>query len=354
MVKIQKNGIILQKTHLAFEESGVLNPAVLQEGEIVHVLYRAVRNGNHSTIGYCQLQHGMFVENRRSEPLLSPEFSYESQGMEDPRLVKIDDVYYLTYCAYDGINALGALATSKDLIQFERHGLIVPQFSYEEMCLLFHSKTALNEKYKRYNIHHESWTTTGKKRLVWDKNVVFFPRRIDGKLWFLHRIKPDIQIAAIHSLDELTPQFWSKYLGEFETHIALTPKHDHEVSYIGAGCPPVETNRGWILIYHSVHDTMEGYVYSACAALMDLNDPQTEISRLPYPLFKPEEPWELKGEVNNVVFPTGTATFGDTLNVYYGAADEQIGCATFSIRELVNELLSFANTSYHGHENRRL
>lgn len=338
MISVHKEGVVLKKTSHAFEDAGVLNPAATRIGDDVHLLYRAVRKGNHSTIGYCQL-HGTQRVKRRSEvPMLSPAFPYESHGIEDPRLVKLDDLYFLSYCAYDGVNAMGALATSHDLVHFERHGLIVPQFSYEEMKAIIHSKAGLNEKYKRYNVHLESWTTAGQKKLVWDKNVVFFPRRIDGKLWFLHRIKPDIQVASVYSLDELTQDFWHDYLENLEDYIALSPLYDHEVSYIGAGCPPIETPHGWLLIYHSVHDTMDGYVYTASAALMDLQNPQKELARLPYPLFVPDLDWELKGEVNNVVFPTGAALFDDTLYIYYGAADEQIGCVSLSLKELLNEL----------------
>jgi beta-1,2-mannobiose phosphorylase / 1,2-beta-oligomannan phosphorylase len=72
---------------------------------------------------------------------------------------------------------------------------------------------------------------------------------------------------------------------------------------------------------------------------VDLENPHIEIARLPYPLFKPELEWELKGEVNNVCFPTGTALFDDTLYIYYGAADERIACASVSLTALLSELL---------------
>jgi predicted GH43/DUF377 family glycosyl hydrolase len=284
------------------------------------------------------------ITTRGNQPLLSPIAPYESHGMEDPRIVKIDGLYFLTYCAFDGVNAMGALATSTDLIHFERHGLIVPQFSFREMMAFIHFRKDLNEKYKRYNAPHESWTNRGQKKWVWDKNVVFFPRRIDDKLWFLHRIKPDIQVSVVDSIEHLTPDFWSHYLYNLEDHIVLAPKYPHEVSYIGAGCPPIETAHGWLLIYHSVCDTTEGYVYTASAALLDIQNPRIELARLPYPLFAPEHPWECTGEVNNVVFPTGTSIFEDTLYVYYGAADEQIGCASMSLTALVNELLKHPKT----------
>ena len=95
------------------------------------------------------------------------------------------------------------------------------------------------------------------------------------------------------------------------------------------------------MIYHGVHDTVKGYVYSACAALLNIDNPQKEISRLPYPLFMPELEWELKGEVNNVCFPTGTVLLDDTLYIYYGAADEQIAVASVSLKELLNELMLY-------------
>jgi len=74
-----------------------------------------------------------------------------------------------------------------------------------------------------------------------------------------------------------------------------------------------------------------------------LDDPQIEIARLPYPLFKPEMEWELKGEVNNVCFPTGAIVQEDTLFIYYGAADERIGCASVSLSELLSELLLYTS-----------
>jgi beta-1,2-mannobiose phosphorylase / 1,2-beta-oligomannan phosphorylase len=97
------------------------------------------------------------------------------------------------------------------------------------------------------------------------------------------------------------------------------------------------------LIYHGVEETKLGFVYSACAALLDLNNPLKEIARLPYALFSPELVWELKGEVNNVVFPTGTSLFGDTLFIYYGAADTVIACASIKLSHLVSELLIYTN-----------
>lgn len=173
---------------------------------------------------------------------------------------------------------------------------------------------------------------------MWDKNLIFFPRRINEKIYFLHRIRPDIQIASVNEIEELNKVYWENYLLHLDEHIILSSKYDHEISYIGGGCPPIETEEGWLIIYHGVHDTTNGYVYTACAALLDLHNPNIELARLPYPLFKPEHEWELTGEVNNVVFPTGTSLFNDTLYIYYGAADKCIAVASVSLKKLIHEL----------------
>lgn len=340
MIQVKKEGIILEKTTLSFEDEGVLNPAVIKEGNFIHVFYRAVSTGNYSSIGYCKLEGPATVIERSDKPILVPQFDYESHGVEDPRIVKIDDLYYLSYTAYDGVNALGALAVSKDLKQWVKHGILVPQLTYDEFNYIAEFKNKLNDKYLRYNEHDHISVNRGKKVLLWDKNLIFFPRRIKDKLCFLHRIKPDIQIiVSVDNLQDLSPEFWQNYFLHFNENIVLAPKYAHEVSYIGGGCPPIETADGWLIIYHGVQDSLKGYVYSACAALLDLENPQIEIARLPYPLFEPEKVWELSGEVNNVCFPTGTALFDDTLYIYYGAADERIAYASVSISALLKELL---------------
>lgn len=339
MIEVKKEGILLSKTSLGFENEGVLNPAVMQEGNSVHLFYRAVRTGNYSSIGYCKLNGPLEVVERADAPVLFPQFSYESQGVEDPRIVKNSEQYLMTYTGYDAVNALGALAVSTDLKHFKKAGVIAPEITYARFKRLAECKVRLSERYFRYNERDSIKKKLHKKVFIWDKNLVFFPRKINDKLVFLHRIRPDIQIVSVNSIADLTKKFWEDYFLDFHEHIVMEPVYDHEISYIGAGCPPVETEFGWLLIYHGVHDTSNGYVYSACAALLDLEDPSKEIARLPYALFTPEKEWELKGEVNNVVFPTGTALFDGLLYIYYGAADERIACASVNLSELLKELV---------------
>ncbi|MFZ1529022.1 MAG: hypothetical protein WAT19_09745 [Ferruginibacter sp.] len=340
MITVNKLGILLKKTERGFESEGVLNPAAIKVGNNIHLFYRAVAKGNYSTVGYCKLSSPTQVECRNDTPLLYPEADYELQGLEDPRIVEIEGVYYLTYTAFDGTNALGALASSVDLVNWQKHGVIVPQITYGEFKHFAESKGTIHEKYIRFNEYQKKHGKEGMTTFLWDKNLVFFPRKIDGKFCFLHRIKPDIQIVVgIEKLEDLTIEFWHRYFLHFDEFIVLSPKHQHEISYIGGGCPPIETKEGWLIIYHSVHDTVKGYVYSACAALLDLENPQKEIARLPYPLFYPEKEWELKGEVNNVCFPTAAILEEDILYIYYGAADERIAVASLNINELLAELL---------------
>ncbi|MCC6371827.1 MAG: pesticidal protein Cry7Aa [Bacteroidia bacterium] len=346
MMEVKKEGIILEKTVLDFENEGVLNPGIIQVGDIIHMFYRAVSLGNYSSIGYCRLSGPLIIDKRDQKPVLFAEFDYELHGVEDPRIVKIDDLYYLSYTAYDGVNALGALATSTDLIHWNKQGIIVPQITYDEFSAFTASKGIINEKYSRYN-NYQGFAEDAKERIfLWDKNLIFFPRRINGKLYFLHRVKPDIQIVVgITELSELTHTFWQNYFANINDFIVMSPKYPHEISYVGGGCPPIETAHGWLFIYHGVYDSAKGYVYTACAALLDLANPNKEIARLPYPLFKPDKNWELRGEVNNVCFPTGTALINDRLYIYYGAADERIAVASLNLTELLNELL--LNTNHH-------
>jgi predicted GH43/DUF377 family glycosyl hydrolase len=340
MITVEKYGIILSPTDREFENNGTINPGIYQEGNTVHILYRAVQRGNLSTIGYAKTDDPLKIVQRLDYPIITRDFDYEKQGVEDARIVKIEDTYYITYTAYDGINALGALATSKDLIHFEKHGIITPQINYEEYeRLVLCCGNKLNPKYHHYyNLFSQLGLVNDKSRLLRDKDVVMFPRKINGKFAMLHRIWPGIQIVYFNDWKDLTTSFWENYLENLTNYIVLDPKGTHEVNYIGAGGPPIETQFGWLMIYHGVQETPTGTVYHANAALLQLDKPENEISRLDLPLFSPTKQWEIEGEVSDVVFPTGHALFGDDLYIYYGAADRHTAVAKISIKELLHEL----------------
>ncbi|RKS53650.1 putative GH43/DUF377 family glycosyl hydrolase [Gillisia mitskevichiae] len=339
---VKKHGVILEKTDNSFENEGVFNPAAIREGNNVHLFYRAVRTGNFSTIGYCKLDGPLKVVERSDIPILSPENSQEFQGLEDPRITKIDDTYYLTYAIYDGINVFGAYAISKDLITFERKGIITPKFNFDEYAKLIRQNiNKISDKhllfYELFESHHLS-NVMKADVFVWDKNIVFFPRKINGKYAFLHRLFPTIQIVFFKKQQDLNRDFWIDYITHLSDHIVLRASYQHERSHIGAGCPPIETKDGWLLIYHAAEITANGRIYNAAAALLDLEDPRKVIAQLKKPLICPTEEWEKKGVVNNVVFPTGSALFDDELYIYYGAADSRIAVASMNINTLLTEL----------------
>lgn len=336
MVNVSKGKILLEsRSDIEFENGGVLNPACVEKDGIIHMFYRAVRKRNFSTIGYCQIKDGQVVY-RMDEPILKPEYLYERMGIEDPRVTYLDGKYYMLYTAYDGINALIAYATSNDLKNWTKKGLISPQISYDEAEDIFrnsgvNSKYTFFEQYYRYE--------NNDKIHLWEKDAMLFPKKINGQFALIHRVLPGIQICYFDDFEQLTQDFWKKYLVNLNNYVIIDPKMEHESGYIGGGAVPIETEKGWLLIYHSVEEHKGNKIYRASAALLDLNNPQKVIGRLSSPLFSPEEIWEKKGEVNNVVFPTATSIDGDILSIYYGAADDMVGVRTVSLSGLLSKLL---------------
>ncbi len=342
-IEVIRHGIILDKTDNGFENEGVFNPACCRVGNRVHLFYRAVRKGNYSTIGYCQLDGPLEVIKRHNTPILFPEKKYESQGLEDPRIVKIEDNWYMTYSVYDKVNVMGAYAVSGDLKKFKKANVITPKFTYREYKHLVECSTNLNEKYYyHYNLfkRHGLGSELSRKLYIWDKNLMLFPRKINGKFALLHRIYPGIQIVYFDDFRKLTAGFWEDYLMKLDQHIVMDPELPHESSHIGGGAPPIETEHGWLLIYHAAEDTAAGFIYHACAALLDKNNPVREISRLKFPLISPEQTWEKFGVVKNIIFPSGALVFGEDLFIYYGAADERVAVASVKLPELLSHLLN--------------
>lgn len=336
MVNVSKGKILLEiRSDIEFENGGVLNPACVEKDGIIHMFYRAVRKRNFSTIGYCQIKDGQVVY-RMDEPILKPEYLYERMGIEDPRVTYLEGKYYMLYTAYDGINALIAYATSNDLKNWTKKGLISPQISYDEAEDIFRNSGVSNkytffEQYYRYE--------NNDKIHLWEKDAMLFPKKINGQFALIHRVLPGIQICYFDDFEQLTQDFWKKYLVNLNNYVIIDPKMEHESGYIGGGAVPIETEKGWLLIYHSVEEHKGNKIYRASVALLDLKNPQKVVGRLPYPLFSPEEIWEKKGEVNNVVFPTATSIDGDILSIYYGAADDMVGVRTVSLRDLLSKLL---------------
>lgn len=334
MLKVQRKGIFLEKRNLEFESGGVFNPACVEKDGVIHMFYRAVGKENRSTIGYCQIKEGKVIK-RLDYPVIEPEFHFEQQGVEDPRITKLEGIYYMFYTAFDGLNAMVAYATSQDLVTWEKQGVISSRLSYDEAEDIF-KHLGLDKKYTFYERYFRMMRGDGV--LLWEKDTALFGKKIKGRYAIIHRILPGIQICYFNAPKELSDEFWIKYLKELDKYVILEPKYWFENAYVGGGCPPIETDEGWLLIYHAVEVERGERVYRAGAALLDRNNPQKVIGRLREPLFEPEEEWEKKGVVSNVVFPTGAIVKGEDLEIYYGAGDQNIGLIVVKVKELLSEL----------------
>jgi len=339
MINVKDEGIVLEKTNLEFENKGVLNPACVEKDGITHMFYRAISESTVSSIGYCELKDNQVVK-RLKEPILVPENAYEVNGVEDPRVTFLDGTYYLMYTAHDGDNALIAYATSTDLINFTKQGIISPKISYDKAEDFF-NQSKLKEKYTMFETLYEE--RQGKDLMLFEKDALLFPKKINHKFALFHRILPGIQIIFFDNFSDLTEDYWRNYLKDLSNHIVLDPLYWYESRNVGGGCPPIETKDGWLIIYHAVEDNSHGAIYRASAALLDLNNPLKVLGRLQEPLFSPETAWEKSGIVNNVVFPTGAVIENGRVYIYYGAADKLIACKSVDLNELLSELKKCPN-----------
>lgn len=278
-----------------WESAGTFNPSVVEhDGQIV-MLYRAQDRNGTSRLGYATSADGVRFT-RRPEPALSPQTEYERDGgLEDPRLVKIDGTYYLTYTGYNKKDAQLCLATSKDLVRWDRKGVILPAYK------------------GRWNV---GWTKAG----------AIVPEKIDGKYWmyFLGTAadKTDQMGLAysndlIHWTEALDAPVLPRRPGRFDSRV------------VEPGPPPILTEDGIVMIYNGADDAL---VYRAGLVRFDRKDPRRVLSRTDEPVFGPEHEWEKVGQVPNVVFVEGMLRRGDRWLLYYGGADKYIGVAEAPVR----------------------
>ncbi|PYX12595.1 MAG: glycosidase [Acidobacteria bacterium] len=278
----------------SWESAGTFNPAVIiHQGKFV-MLYRAQDKNGTSRLGYAESGDGIHFT-RWPQPVLSPEADYERDGgVEDPRLVKFGDTYYLTYTGYNKKDAQLCLATSLDLIHWERKGVILPSYK-------------------------------GHWNVGWTKSGAIVPEKIDGKYWmyFLGTSadKTD-QIGLAYSTDRL---HWTE-----ATDTPVLPRRPGQFDsrVVEPGPPPILTSRGIVLIYNAADDKL---VYRTALAIFDRQDPRKVLFRSDKPIFEPEKEWEKIGQVPNVVFVEGMAKKGNRYLFYYGAADKYVGVAEASV-----------------------
>jgi beta-1,2-mannosidase len=279
-----------------WESAGAFNPAVVfHDGKFV-MLYRAQDKNGTSRLGYAESNDGIhFI--RRSQPVLSPETAYEKDGgVEDPRLVKFGDTYYLTYTGYNKKDAQLCLATSKDLLHWERKGVILPAYK-------------------------------GNWNVGWTKSGAIVPEKIKDKYWmyFLGTSADKTDQTGLASSTDLI--HWTE-----ATATPVLPRRPgrFDSRVVEPGPPPIITKDELVLIYNAADDKL---VYRTAVAVFDRNNPSKLLWRSDEPLFAPEREWEKVGQVPNVVFVEGMVCRENRHLLYYGAADKYIGVAEASVRD---------------------
>lgn len=223
----------------------------------------------------------------------------ESFGIEDCRVSKIDELYYLTYTAVSANGVGVGLKTTKDWKQFEDKGMILPPHNKD--CAIFEEK--INGKF--YALHRPSSIEIG-------GNYIWIAESLDAVHWGNHK-------CILKTRDG----FWDS-------------------ARVGAGAAPIKTAAGWLAIYHGAD---ENHKYGLGALLMDLNDPSKVVGRTEQAIMLPTEDYELNGFFGRVVFTNGHIVEGDKLTIYYGAADEFVCGATFSIQEILASI-SYESTPF--------
>jgi predicted GH43/DUF377 family glycosyl hydrolase len=277
---------------------GVFNAAATQLNGKTILLFRAQDERHISRIGFAESTDGLHFR-VRAEPVLSPEASYEKGGgVEDPRLAKIDGTYYMTYTGYDGHSAQLCLAISRDLIHWQRRGVILPAYQ---------------------GTWNEQWTKSG----------AIVPNKIGGKWWMYYlgtrkdgdgKARDYMGLAEssdlLHWRDATKEPVLARRAGAFDERVM-----EPGVVYL--------TDEGILLLYNGANEKL---VYGPGWALFDKERPDHLLARSDEAFVEPTLPWEKTGTVPNVIFVEGAVGRLPDLTAYYGAADKYIGAMSLKVR----------------------
>ena len=235
---------------------------------------------------------GVHFEEDPSFPVLFPEGTYESYGIEDCRVAFIEGRWYLTYTAVSSNGVAVGMRSTSDWKSFTNHGLILPPHNKD--CALFEGKVG-----GRYMVlHRPSSPEIG-------GNYIWLAESPDLLHWGNHRC------------------------------LAKTRKGSWDSARVGAGCSPIRTPEGWLMIYHGADEDNR---YCLGAMLLDPEDPSKVLRRNVDPIFAPEKPYEKEGFFGNVVFSCGQLVDGDRITMYYGASDQFICRAELSVKDILDSL----------------
>lgn len=253
-------------------------PGTIYLTSISHFRIARSKDGRHFTVD--------------EHPAINPDQEYEAYGIEDPRITQIDDTYYVVYKGVAATGITQCLASTKDFVTWEKHGVILPPENMDGLL---------------------------------------FPAKIDGKYAMIHRPNP----RFIGS-----PNMWIGYSddllhwGDHKFMLGVA-EGTWEGGRIGGGAVPFMTERGWLEIYHAA---TPGDRYCLGAVLLDAERPENVIAKSGEPILEPEAPYEVHGFKDNVVFTCGAVVRDDTLTIYYGAADESMCAADLSVTEVLDHL----------------
>jgi predicted GH43/DUF377 family glycosyl hydrolase len=248
-----------------------------------------------TTLSHLRLlssQDGIHFTENPNYPGLFGQGYLERFGIEDCRVTQIDDTYYLTFTSVSDSGVGVGMRTTKDWKNFDIKGMIMPPHNKD--CALFDEK--INGNY--YALHRPSSKEIG-------GNYIWLAESPDG----LH---------------------WGNHQCIIKTRVGLW-----DSARVGAGASPIKTDQGWLEIYHGANAQHQ---YCLGAFLMDINDPKKVIGRTTDPIMVPTEAYELSGFFGFVVFTNGHIVNGDELTIYYGAADEFVCGAKFSIKEILGKI----------------
>ncbi len=306
-VRAKENPIIAPRAEHPWEKKATFNAGAIDIDGTVHILYRAMSDDNTSTLGYAATKDGVRITERLAEPAYVPRAEYEmkkgppggNSGCEDPRLTRIGNTIYLGYTAYDGKDPWRAALSQISVKDFVAH------------------------RFDRWSMPQ---VVTPDK--VFDKDMCVMPGKVGGQYMIIHRLDVGGQICAdmFDSLD------FAKHRTTRCIEIMGPRKGKWDSEKIGIAGPPLKTKKGWLVIYHGVSRTTS---YRLGAALLDLKNPSIVLARTADTIFEPIMDYEYEGLTRKVVFSCGMVARGDTLFVYYGAADSVVGVARFSLKKLL-------------------
>jgi predicted GH43/DUF377 family glycosyl hydrolase len=305
---------ILTANNWPYQINTVFNPgATSHDGETV-LLCRVEDRRGLSHLSAARSKNGIDGWEIDPQPTLLPDMEHypeELWGIEDPRITFVPELnkYAVVYTAFSSSGPCVSLAMTEDFRAFERIGNIMPPE---------------------------------------DKDAALLPRRI-GDYWALFH-RPVGTTLGAHIWISYSPDL--RHWGSHKMILEARRGAWWDANKIGLSPPPIETPRGWLVIYHGVRKTASGSLYRLGIALVDLKTPERCLRRGESWVFGPEEPYERYGDVDNVVFPCGYTIQrdGDTLNLYYGGADTCIAIATGSLQRMLDWLERYGKHHPESHE----